>query len=717
MADLTNTYMGLSSFDFTGGFNILGKPEALDSRVTVSNIAYIYEPTHWSFTDKNGKSRTILPYPGLIVGDHSGKAMICVNADQTVVTEDGVQKPKYCLKSSWKEIGGAALVAATAADFTALTVTENVGKTLYVSSKITVGEGEAAVEYSTGLYVIIGVGSVNKLEASTTGGVDLASLSSEIETLKGDETKEGSVKHIAKGYADAAYSYAGEAHTKADEAKALITNLNSGATVKDGNNHVSFTYAQVNGLVNISGLTVSGLATSTYADSLGAKIDTLVGTYAGDNAKAVRTIAAEEVAKICASSYEAYDTLQEIGYWIANHPTDVAAMNAKISAIEGSYVAADNALSARIKTLEDAGFLTEHQDLSAYATKTYVGQEIAKIVIPTKLSAFTNDCGYITISDVNTALTGYATQQWVEDKKYLTEHQDLSSYATKDYVGQQGYITADHLSTNGYVTSDWVTNQGYLTEHQSLDGYATEQWVIDQNYLTEHQDLSDYAKKTWVAEQGYVTANYVSEEIGKIVIPTIPTSLSAFINDCGYVTSTWVTEQGYLTDHQDLSDYATKQWVEDKKYLTQHQDLSSYATKVYVGEAIGGLTYSDKAIAGYYVSAVQQSNGVIAVERTALPEYVHPDYSTTYAAYHSTYTLEKLGTEIATNEAVTAAALNKLNEDYTALASNYATLLASFNELLAKVAVYDKKFGYVAATETEEATFKYDYLRIDDCED
>ena len=72
---------------------------------------------------------------------------------------------------------------------------------------------------------------------------------------------------------------------------------------------------------------------------------------------------------------------------------------------------------------------------------------------------------------------------------------------------------------------------------------------------------------------------------------------------------------------------------------------------------------------------------------------------------------------MAANEAVTAAALNKLNEDYTALAGNYATLLASFNELLAKVAVYDKKFGYVAATETEEATFKYDYLRIDDYED
>lgn len=42
-------------------------------------------------------------------------------------------------------------------------------------------------------------------------------------------------------------------------------------------------------------------------------------------------------------------------------------------------------------------------------------------------------------------------------------------------------------SLNGYATESWVTNQGYLTQHQSLDGYATQQWVTNQGYLTEHQ--------------------------------------------------------------------------------------------------------------------------------------------------------------------------------------------------------------------------------------
>lgn len=49
-------------------------------------------------------------------------------------------------------------------------------------------------------------------------------------------------------------------------------------------------------------------------------------------------------------------------------------------------------------------------------------------------------------------------------------------------------------------------------------------------------------------------------------IPTVPTNVSAFNNDAGY-----------LTEHQSLSGYATEQWVENKGYITG-VDLSNYAT-------------------------------------------------------------------------------------------------------------------------------------------
>ena len=100
-------------------------------------------------------------------------------------------------------------------------------------------------------------------------------------------------------------------------------------------------------------------------------------------------------------------------------------------------------------------------------------------------------------------LTGYATQEWVESKGYLTEHQSLADYALKSEIP----------SLDGYATQSWVQSQNYLTSHQdlssyalkseipSLDGYATQSWVQSQNYLTSHQNLSSYATKSWATSQ------------------------------------------------------------------------------------------------------------------------------------------------------------------------------------------------------------------------
>jgi len=48
---------------------------------------------------------------------------------------------------------------------------------------------------------------------------------------------------------------------------------------------------------------------------------------------------------------------------------------------------------------------------------------------------------------------------------------DLTNYATKVWVQEQGY-----------TTQSWVESQGYLTSHQSLSGYATQSWVNGQGF-------------------------------------------------------------------------------------------------------------------------------------------------------------------------------------------------------------------------------------------
>lgn len=143
------------------------------------------------------------------------------------------------------------------------------------------------------------------------------------------------------------------------------------------------------------------------------------------------------------------------------------------------------------------------------------------------------------------------------------------------------------------------------TAIQSLDGYATEQWVTNQGYLTEHQDLSDYATKEDVEkvtsifttdengiyftdEHGNVFMRYdnngfdtikVNDHFKGLVADQVLTSGSTYAVSSKAVYQ-WVNNQGFLTQHQSLDGYATQQWVTNQGYLTQHQDISGKEDKI-----------------------------------------------------------------------------------------------------------------------------------------
>lgn len=132
----------------------------------------------------------------------------------------------------------------------------------------------------------------------------------------------------------------------------------------------------------------------------------------------------------------------------------------------------------------------------------------------------------------------------------ITDQTDLIDYITgkdndiKTWVESQSYLTS--LSLTGYATESWVTNQGYLTEHQSLDGYATESWVTSQGYITSIPDT--FATKTWVTEQGYLTEHQdLSSYALKSDIPSLD----------GYATQEWVNNQ--LSNYTTNSDFTSLQ--------------------------------------------------------------------------------------------------------------------------------------------------------------
>lgn len=120
------------------------------------------------------------------------------------------------------------------------------------------------------------------------------------------------------------------------------------------------------------------------------------------------------------------------------------------------------------------------------------------------------------------------------DKGYLTEHQSLVDYAKKT-----------EIPTVPTKVSAFENDKGYLTEHQSLEGYAKTADLATVAKTGSYNDLTN--KPTIPSITGLATETYVDDKIAEIDIPTIPTNISAFTNDAGY-----------LTEHQSLTEYAKK---------------------------------------------------------------------------------------------------------------------------------------------------------------
>ena len=212
-------------------------------------------------------------------------------------------------------------------------------------------------------------------------------------------------------------------------------------------------------------------------------------------------------------------------------------------------------------------------DLSSYAKKSD---------IPTKTSQLANDSNYLTAIP-----SEYVTESELNAKGYLTEHQSLTDYATKTYVDNtvaenqpnlsgyakktdipdvsgfiseipSEYVTDSELAAKGYLveadlseyakkseiptvptkTSQLTNDSNFLTAVPAE--YVTETELDNKGYLTEHQSLSDYAKKSEIPDVSHF-------------ITSIPEE---------YITETELNNKGYLTQHQSLEGYATKEYVD-----------------------------------------------------------------------------------------------------------------------------------------------------------
>jgi hypothetical protein len=175
--------------------------------------------------------------------------------------------------------------------------------------------------------------------------------------------------------------------------------------------------------------------------------------------------------------------------------------------------------------------------------------------IPTKTSDLINDSGFITESiDLSAYATRIELNELEEAVQYISEEADTKANKsdiptkTSDLDNDSKYITETELNNKNYANKDYVIS---AINNAQLGGGSGDGPDIDLSIYATKDDLNNKAD--------------ISD------IPTVPTKVSAFTNDAGYVTESVVDNK--ISNAQlgnggnsnvDLSDYATKVYVDQE---------------------------------------------------------------------------------------------------------------------------------------------------------
>ena len=213
------------------------------------------------------------------------------------------------------------------------------------------------------------------------------------------------------------------------------------------------------------------------------------------------------------------DELQEVRN---NQPTvDTSHLVTRDELTAKNYLTEHQSLDNLVtkQELEEKHYLTTHQDLSEYAKKSelyndsdlkarveVLEQKTDKDTVyddaplkerVTALESKAIEGGAYDDSDLRNRVVALETK---EDKDTKYDDTEVKNRLTE-------LENKPAVDTSVFVTEDKLNSKGYLTEHQSLENvvtkeelanknYVTEEQLNNKAYLTSHQDLSNYALKS-----------------------------------------------------------------------------------------------------------------------------------------------------------------------------------------------------------------------------
>lgn len=215
--------------------------------------------------------------------------------------------------------------------------------------------------------------------------------------------------------------------------------------------------------------------------------------------------------------------------------------------------------------------------------------------VPTNVSAFTNDAGYLTSANV---------QEAANIPTVVSAFQNDAGYVTTSELNAANYITLSQVPAQ--VNADWNATAGaaqILNKPNLFSGSYNDLTNKPTLFSGDYNDLSnkptlfsgnynDLSNKPVLFDGNYnslsnrpslsavATSGSYNDLTDKPNIPTVPTNISSFVNDAGYITMDSVPV--IPTVPTDISAFTN-----DAGYLTSYTETQTLADVTAIGNSAG----------------------------------------------------------------------------------------------------------------------------------
>lgn len=330
--------------------------------------------------------------------------------------------------------------------------------------------------------------------------------------------------------------------------------------------------------------------------------------------------------------------------------------------------AVDTSFFVTEEKLNSKGYLTQHQDLTPYALKSEIPQPYNDTPLNERVTALENR-----------PTTGGSV--------------DTSNLATKEELAKT--VTKEELETKHYVTEEELNNKAYLTQ-QNLDNYA-----LKSELPTPYNDSLLNERVTALESKAIEGGAYNDTDLRNRVInlenkPPLDTS--------EFVTNQALESRGYI---KDVSNFVTKEELESKNYLTTPYNDTPLKERVEVLEnkIDKDTIYNDTELRNR-VEVLENKPNVDLSNYVTNEQLENKHYLTQHQELTHLATTSDL--EVLRNTSVNKAELSKKvdNTEFNSFKDSVVTK----SELAEKGYISDLS-NYVTKQELQEAT-EIDYLNI-----